>query len=260
MNRTNSILLLGACAAFILTAPAVFAEGKAHAGKANGAKAAQAQERAAKAAQRLADIAERKEERGVKRAAAEEKKAEARERAPRTKEDAPGKKMENDGKRTEKTNEVTENRQARQDKRIEQGIKKGYLTPDEIGKLNTQQKNIEGMQQQFNGDGTITRNESQQLRRALNNASLDIWTEKHDTDGRQMPVYRLGNDVRLNADVAAKLAADNLSKADARKFLGDFHALVDLKKKLNGTLADNQRARLQARYNEMLARYFSTVP
>lgn len=279
MNTTKSILLLGACAAFILAAPGAFAEGKAHAGKANhgAARAAQAQERAAerkaKAEERKAQAAERKakakaaaeenkakaEERKkdveAKKAAAEQKKAELEKK----KTEAQAKKAEKDGQRSEKSNEVTENRQTRQEKRIEQGVKKGYLTPDEIAKLNTQQKNIESMQQQFNGDGKITRDESKQLRSALNDASLDIWTEKHDTDGKQMPVYRLGKDVRLNADVAAKLANDNLSKADARKFLGDFHALVDLKKKLNGSLSDAERTTLQAHYNQMLGQYFSTV-
>ncbi len=115
------------------------------------------------------------------------------------------------------------------------------------------------MQQQFKSDGKVTRPEAQQLRSALNDASLDIWTEKHDTDGKQMPVYRLGKDVRLNADIAAKLADDNLSKADARKFLGDFHSLVEMKKKLNGSLSDGERATLQAQYNQMLGLYFSTV-
>ena len=262
MNTTKSILLLSACTAFILTAPGAVAEGKAHAGKANhgAARSAQGEERAAaraaKAAERQAKTEERKKEGETKKAAAEQKKSEAEQK----KADAQAKKAATDGTPTAKSTDATEKRQDRQEKRIEQGIKKGYLTPDEISKLNTQQKNIESMQQQFKSDGKVTRPEAQQLRSALNDASLDIWTEKHDTDGKQMPVYRLGKDVRLNADVAAKLADDNLSKADARKFLGDFHSLVEMKKKLSGSLADGERATLQAQYNQMLGLYFSRVP
>ena len=216
MNSTKSILLLSACAAFILAVPGgTIAEGKGHGGGGGGG--------GAKTAERQA------------------------------------KKAENDSTRTEKSNDVTDARQARQEKRIEQGIKKGYLTPDEISKLNAQQATIESMQKQFNSDGKITRDEATQLRSALNDASLDIWTEKHNTDGKQMPVYRLGKDVRLNADVAAKLASDSLSKADARKFLADFHTLIDLRKKLNGSLSDSTRTQLQAQYNSLLSQYFSTV-
>ena len=260
MNTTKSILLLGACAAYMLAAPGAFAEGKGHAAKTNGAKAAQAQEHAAKAEARQAKAAELKLEKAAKKAVAEQKKADAKELAQKAKADAQAKKAATDGTPTAKSTDATEKRQDRQEKRIEQGIKKGYLTPAEISKLNAQQKNIESMQQQFNGDGKITRDESKQLRSSLNDASLDIWTEKHDTDGKQMPVYRLGKDVRLNADVAAKLADDNLSKADARKFLGDFHSLVEMKKKLSGSLADGERATLQAQYNQMLGLYFSRVP
>ena len=242
MTFPKSILLLSACAAFILPPSGSFAGGKARAGKVNnGSKAAKAAERVAKAKERQKEKEARKEE------------------TKENKTDAEAKKAENDSSRTEKSNDITEARQARHERRIEKGIKKGYLTPDEIEKLNVQQKNIESMQQQFKGDGNISRDESKQLRNTLNDASLDIWTEKHDADGKQMPVYRLGKDVRLNADVAAKLANDNLSQADARKFLGDFHSLGEMKKKLNGSLSDKESAQLQDHYNSLLTLYFSKV-
>ncbi len=275
MNTAKFVLLLGACVAFLGAAPAALAESKGHDRKAKHgakpdpdqkgsddgpAKSAKPQAAASKAdAHKAKAEAHRKEKQG-KKAAATQKKAVAHETAQKARGEARVKKAKADSARTGQTNAVTENRQTHQEKRIDQGIKKGYLTPDEIGKLKTQQKNIESLQQQFNGDGKITRAESKQLRDSLNNASLDIWTEKHNTDGRQMPVYRLGKDVRLNPDVAARLAADNLSKADARAFLGDFHSLVQTKQKLNGSLPDSERAQLQAQYNEKLGVYFSTEP
>jgi hypothetical protein len=161
-------------------------------------------------------------------------------------------------KRTDHVNTVTEKRQDNQEKRIEHGIQKGYLTSEETGKLEQQQQSIEKMQQQFNSDGKIMPAEAKQLRTALNEASFDIWSQKHDTDGKQMATYRLGKNVFLKPEVAARLEDENLSRGDARQFLGDFHDLCDLKRKLNGDLTDDQRAQLQDRYDDLLNLYFTT--
>lgn len=160
----------------------------------------------------------------------------------------------------DKATATVEKRQANQSRRIEQGVHKGYLTSDELGKLNVDQAAIEKMQQDFTADGVTTKDEAASLRTALNTASLDIWTQKHDTEGNQMPVYRLGKNVRLQAAMAEKLQSDTLSKADARTFLKDFRSLCVLKQQLNGDLAPEERQRLQGQYNDLLNLYFSIVP
>lgn len=156
-------------------------------------------------------------------------------------------------------NERTDARQNRQDQRIDEGIKKGYLTTAEVSKLEAQQKSIEAAQQAFKSDGKITRNEAQQLRQQLDEASRCIFAEKHDADGIAKPVYRLGANVTLKDEIAQKLGDENLSRQTARAFLGDFHRMMEIKRILStSTLNDMQRAQLQAEYNKLLNTYFVT--
>ncbi len=156
-------------------------------------------------------------------------------------------------------NERTDARQNRQTQRIDEGIKKGYLTTDEVSKLETQQKSIETTQQAFKSDGKITRNEAQQLRQQLDEASRCIFAEKHDADGNTKPVYRLGGNVTLKNEIAQKLGDENLPRQAARALLGDFHRMMEIKKLLAaGALNDVQRAKLQTEYNKLLNTYFAT--
>lgn len=149
-------------------------------------------------------------------------------------------------------------RQQRQAQRIESGVKRGSLTADEVTKLQAQQKTIADMEAQFRGDGKLTRDEAGQLRQSLNDASLQIWTEKRDTDGKQQSVVRLGKDVLLNDATAAKLEDPNLSRQDARTFTHDFARTLELKRKLaSDDLPDDQRAALQKEYNDLLTKYFT---
>lgn len=148
-------------------------------------------------------------------------------------------------------------RQDNQARRIEHGIKKGYLTEDEISKLQAQQKSIAVMEESFKSDGKITRDEGKQLILALNEASRCIFAEKHDADGGTMPVYRFGRNVTLKDSVAQKLGDENLTRAEARAYLKDFQRTMELKRLLStGDLSDTERAKLQAEYNELLNRYF----
>ena len=149
-------------------------------------------------------------------------------------------------------------RQQVQSQRIESGVKRGSLTADEVTKLQAQQKTIADMEAQFKGDGKLTKNEASQLRQSLNDASLQIWTEKRDTDGKQQSVVRLGKDTFLNDATAAKLEDPNLSRQDARTFTHDFGRTLELKRKLaSEDLPDDQRAALQKEYNDLLTKYFT---
>ncbi len=201
-----------------------------------------------KKAERLAAQEEKKTKTEEKKAAIEAKKTEANE-----------KKEERQNELSRQINAKTEKRQANQAKRIQHGINKGYLTEDEINKLNSQQQNIENIQQQFNSDGKVAKDEAKQLLQTINTASLNIFSEKHDTDGKQMSVYRIGNNVKLKDEVAQKLAGEDLNKAEAKVYLEDFHRTVELKKLLNGDLSDTERAKYQDEYDNLLNKYFITI-
>jgi hypothetical protein len=151
----------------------------------------------------------------------------------------------------------TDARQENQGKRIQHGIAKGYLTTDEVTKLNTQQKAIAALESSLKSDGKVTRDEFQQLRTELNEASHCIWAEKHDTDGNQMPTYRLGKNVFARDNLTSRLADENLSAAEAKALLKDFHRTVELKRLLaTGDLSNAERDTLQAEYNTLVNRYF----
>ena len=149
-------------------------------------------------------------------------------------------------------------REARQAKRIEHGIAKGYLTPDEIAKLDAQQKEIAALEASFGADGKLTRDEFKGLTEKLNVASHCIWAEKHDSDGAQIPTFRLGRNIFAKSELTTALANENLPREQAKALLKEFHRLVELKRKLgtDGDLSADQRAKLQAEFNDLLNKYF----
>jgi hypothetical protein len=155
----------------------------------------------------------------------------------------------------EKAGGRVDQRQENQARRIEHGVKKGYLTDDEVAKLQAQQKSIADLEASFKADGRLSRDEFKSLRQELNTASRCIWAEKHDTDGGQMPVFRLGRNVYAKAEITDKLADESLSREEARALLRDFHRLVQVKHLLATGNPDDRDA-LQAEFNELLNKYF----
>jgi hypothetical protein len=159
----------------------------------------------------------------------------------------------------EKAGERVDQRQDNQARRIEHGIEKGSLTPDEVAKLQAQQKAIADLEAGFKSDGKLTGDEFQTLRQQLNTASRCIWAEKHDTEGNQMPAYRFGQNVFARAEVTDKLSNPNLSQAEAKAITQDFHQMMELKRRLaTQDLPPALRAQLQAEYNNLLNKYFET--
>ena len=57
-----------------------------------------------------------------------------------------------------------------QNKRIQQGIKSGQLTPEEASRLNRQQDNIQKTEDAAKADGTITKQERKKLNKMQDNA------------------------------------------------------------------------------------------
>lgn len=75
-------------------------------------------------------------------------------------------------------------RQARQQKRIEQGLKSGELTPREAGRLERQEARIAAEEKASRSDGKLSKRERAKLQRDLNKASRHIYREKHDAQKR----------------------------------------------------------------------------
>src|SRR5437868_8780462 len=75
---------------------------------------------------------------------------------------------------------VVDQRQANQEKRIEQGAKSGQLTPKETAKLERGQAKVEKMKEKAEADGKVTAKERKKLAKAQDKQSRKIYKEKHD--------------------------------------------------------------------------------
>lgn len=84
------------------------------------------------------------------------------------------------GEPSPNSGQTVDNRQERQEKRIENGIEKGSLTEAEAKKLEHQQKRIKRMEKNANKDGVVSAGERKHLNHAQNNASRDIRRKKHN--------------------------------------------------------------------------------
>lgn len=76
-------------------------------------------------------------------------------------------------------------RQANQEKRIDQGIASGQLNEKEAARLNKQQGHIDNMENKAKVDGTVTKKERVKIRHAQDHASRHIAREKHDAQGNR---------------------------------------------------------------------------
>ena len=76
-------------------------------------------------------------------------------------------------------------RQANQTARIQQGVKSGELTHGEAQDLRTERRDIRDLEHTYKEDGTLTRDERQDLHHQLNQQSQEIYEEKHDDETRK---------------------------------------------------------------------------
>ena len=71
-------------------------------------------------------------------------------------------------------------REAKQQERIDQGVKSGQLTPKEAARLEKGQQRIEKMEAKAKADGKVTPKERVAVERAQDRQSRQIAREKHD--------------------------------------------------------------------------------
>ncbi|CAG1016725.1 hypothetical protein BURC_01477 [Burkholderiaceae bacterium] len=71
-------------------------------------------------------------------------------------------------------------RQARQEQRIDQGVASGQLNARETARLEKEQAVIDKAENRAKSDGTVTKKERARLHRMQNHASRDIRHQKHD--------------------------------------------------------------------------------
>lgn len=71
-------------------------------------------------------------------------------------------------------------RQANQEKRIEQGVQSGQLTGKEAARLEKGQQHVENMENRATKDGVVTKKERRRIEHAQDQQSRKIYRQKHD--------------------------------------------------------------------------------
>jgi uncharacterized membrane protein YebE (DUF533 family) len=71
-------------------------------------------------------------------------------------------------------------RQANQERRIEQGEKSGALNKREARRLERGQQHVQRMENKAAADGNVDKKEARRIERAQNRQSRQIYREKHD--------------------------------------------------------------------------------
>ena len=71
-------------------------------------------------------------------------------------------------------------REANQERRIDQGVAAGSLTPREANRLERGQQHVDNMENRAKADGVVTRQERARLNHAQNVQSKRIYAQKHD--------------------------------------------------------------------------------
>ncbi len=80
---------------------------------------------------------------------------------------------------------VIDQRQANQEKRIDQGIASGQLNQREANRLEREQNRINRMEDRAKADGVVTDKERAKIGHAQNRSSRHIAREKHDAQGNR---------------------------------------------------------------------------
>jgi polyhydroxyalkanoate synthesis regulator phasin len=75
-------------------------------------------------------------------------------------------------------------RERHERKRIKQGVKSGELTKEEAKELRQEQREIHQKEREMKSDGTLTKEERKELHQDINDASKNIYEEKHDSEKR----------------------------------------------------------------------------
>ena len=81
-------------------------------------------------------------------------------------------------------NRQIDERQYRQDQRVERGFYRGDLTRREVQRIEQEQRRIDRMQRQAMADGRMSRRERQNIQVAQNRLNAMIRHERHDRQYR----------------------------------------------------------------------------
>jgi len=147
-------------------------------------------------------------------------------------------------------------RQHNQRERIQQGVKSGELTRRETGRLAEEQRDIRQLERGYKSDGKLTEAERRDLHHEQNQASRDIYRQKHDAQDRPPAAVRDPGVNERQANQTARIQqgvkSGELTHGEAQELRTERRDIRDLEHtyKEDGTLTHDERQDLQQQLNQ----------
>src|ERR1044072_4272005 len=147
-------------------------------------------------------------------------------------------------------------RQHNQRERIQQGVKSGELTRRETGRLAEEQRDIHQLEHAYKSDGTLTGAERRDLQHEQNQASRDIYRQKHDAQDRPPAAVRDPGVNQRQANQTARIQqgvkSGELTHDEAQDLRTERRDIRDLEHtyKEDGTLTHDERQDLHQQLNQ----------
>jgi Skp family chaperone for outer membrane proteins len=149
-------------------------------------------------------------------------------------------------------------RQHRQHERITQGVRSGELTRREAGRLAEEQRDVRQLERGYKSDGVLTGAERRDLQHEQNQASRDIYRQKHDEQQRgdgAPGVHDPGVNQRQanqTARIAEGVKSGELTRPEAQELRTERRDIRELEHdyKADGALTKDERQDLHQQLNQ----------
>ena len=147
-------------------------------------------------------------------------------------------------------------RQQHQRERIQQGVASGELTRRETHKVVEEQRDIRQLERAYKSDGTLTGAERRDLQHEQNQASRDIYSQKHDEQDRPPAAVRDPGVNERQANQTARIVqgvkSGELTHNEAQELRTERRDIRDLEHdyKSDGTLTGAERQDLHQQLNQ----------
>jgi len=164
------------------------------------------------------------------------------------------------------TAEMDQQRDVNQQERVEQGLQSGQLSTKEAGQLERDERHVDRMQANDLKNGKITPAEQARLNAAQNNASRQIYTDKHNaTTGNpnSLSSQRMQADVQRNVNQQQRIQNGMDSGALTNKEAGSLErgqahvARREANAAANGHVSGAEQGRIQGSENYQSGRIYN---
>ena len=164
------------------------------------------------------------------------------------------------------TAEMDQQRDVNQQERIEQGLQSGQLSTKEAGQLERDEQHVDRMQANDLKDGKLTPAEQTRLNAAQNNASRQIYADKHNaTTGNpnSLSSQRMQSDVQRNVNQQQRIHNGMDSGALTNKEAGSLErgqahvARREANAAANGHVGGAEQGRIQGSENYQSGRIYN---